>query len=173
LDKNDSDSCVSNDNLLYYLGMCKYIKRSKGEIMKIQKNPFQVIEKSLWDNQELIEKELVPSEHHALECKVVGMQMVNSANVKNSVTGQTEPMIAIVANVVIPIDPRKLNTGLITPDGMSTAFHKACPIAPILRVVLHEEYMSPSYIPEKTEEAEQTPQLNIDDLLKQSGITNE
>ena len=137
--------------------------------MKVQKNPFQIVEKSVWENKELTEKELLLSEHHSMECKVVGMQMVNSASVKNSVTGQTEPMIAIVANVVIPIDPRKLNTGLITPDGMSTAFHKACPIAPTFRVVLHEEYMCPSYIPHSPD-PEVTEVLNIQDLLKQGEV---
>ena len=115
--------------------------------MKLQKNPFQIAQKSIWELQELNDTEIDVGKHHAIECKVMGMQMVNSANVKNAVTGQVEPMVAIVANVLIPIDPRKINTGLITPDGMSTAFTKACPIAPILRVVLHEDYMCPSYIP--------------------------
>lgn len=137
--------------------------------MKLQKNPFQLVEKNIWEDQELVDKQLSTEEHHSFECKVVGMQMVNSASVKNSVTGQTEPMIAIVANVVIPIDPRKLNTGLITPDGMSTAFHKACPIAPTFRVVLHEDYMCPSYVPQNTEVNEKV--LNIEELLKQSEET--
>jgi hypothetical protein len=137
--------------------------------MKIKKNPFQVVEKNLWESSELKDKQLEVDEHHVLECQVVGMQMVNSANVKNAVTGQTEPMVAIVANVIIPIDPRKLNTGLITPDGMSTAFKKACPMAPVMRVVLHKDYMSPSYIP-----APQNDEMQLDDtfadLLKKSGI---
>lgn len=146
--------------------------------MKLQKNPFQVVPKTMWENQELNESESDLSQHHAIECKVMGMQMVNSANVKNAVTGQVEPMVAIVANVLIPIDPRKLNTGLVTPDGMSTAFTKACPIAPTLRVVLNEEYMCPSYIPKEgttenietflgTDQKDQEPkELNIDELLK-------
>ena len=142
--------------------------------MKLQKNPFQVVEKTIWEIQELTQTEVNPAEHHAIECKVVGMQMVNTANVKNAVTGQTEPMIAIMAQVLIPIDPRKLSS-LITPDGMSTSFTKASPIAPTLRVVLNEEYMCPSYIPEKSDDSKEEenpqPDFSLDDFLKEKGIT--
>jgi hypothetical protein len=139
--------------------------------MKLQKNPFQVVEKSIWEISELNETEHDLTKHHAVECKVIGMQMVNSANVKNAVTGQTEPMVAIVAQVVIPIDPRKINSGLITPDGLNTTFKKACPIAPVFRLVLNEEYMCPSYIPASNEDAtEQKPTTNIDDFMKDLGL---
>ena len=134
--------------------------------MKLQKNPFQVVEKTLWENNELSEKEIVLNDHHAIECKVVGMQIINSAQVKNAVTGQTEPMLAITANVLIPIDPRKIDNGLITPDGMSTAFHKACPIAPLFRVVLHKDYMCQSYIPKEVEIENSMTLINVDELLK-------
>jgi hypothetical protein len=133
--------------------------------MEIKKNPFQVMEKTFWEIKELSEKELDAQTHHAIECKVMGMQIVNSANVKNGVTGQTDPMLAIVAQVVIPVDPRRIESGLLTPDGMTHTFHKACPIPPSFRLVINEEYMCKSYIPQK-EDTKKPDMVSLDDFIK-------
>tara|TARA_R110001592_G_scaffold142674_12_gene364957 strand:+ start:9774 stop:10184 length:411 start_codon:yes stop_codon:yes gene_type:complete len=133
--------------------------------MEIKKNPFQVMDKTFWEISELSDKELSADKYHAMECKVMGMQIVNSANVKNGVTGQTDPMLAVVAQVVIPVDPRLIQSGLLTPDGMTHTFHKACPIPPNFRIVINEEYLSKSYIPEK-EQVEKPDMISLDDFMR-------
>ncbi len=133
--------------------------------MEIKKNPFQVMDKTFWEISELSDKELNAEKYHAMECKVMGMQIVNSANVKNGVTGQTDPMLAVVAQVVIPVDPRLIESGLLTPDGMTHTFHKACPIPPSFRLVINEEYLCKSYVPEK-EPVEKADMISLDDFMK-------
>ena len=152
------------------MGASVYIIRkleSEGAIVfNLKKNPYTVVQKSFLEDQELTEMELDPSEYTLVECACIGMQVVNSVNVKNNVTGRDNPMLAVVVQVAIPVDPRKLEGGLITPEGLSTKFKEACPVAPTLKITVNNEYIVPEYLPEDSVDSdEETKPINISEIF--------
>lgn len=141
-----------------------------GAIMfEIKKNPYTVVQKTFLETQELTNMDLDPSKYTMMECACIGMQVVNSVNVKNNVTGRDNPMLAVVVQVAIPVDPRKLEGGLLTPEGLSTKFKEACPTAPTLKIAVNNEFIVPEYLPEDSEDSEDTDEvtkpINIEGFL--------
>ena len=71
-------------------------------------------------------------------------------------------MLAVIVQVAIPVDPEKLTGGLITPDGLGSKFRKACPIAPNLRIGIHNDFIVEHLKSKNTE----FPKAEVSDLLK-------
>ena len=134
------------------------------KMIKLKKNPYNVVQKTFLENQELVNMNLESTDYTMIECACIGMQVVNSVNVKNNVTGRDNPMLAVMVQVAIPVDPRKLEGGLLTPEGLSTKFKEACPTAPTLKIMVNNEYVVSEYLPDD----EKTQPIDLTKLLEDS-----
>jgi len=106
-----------------------------------KKNPFQLVQPTIFETTELTNNNLLAENYTTVECAGLGMQVVNSATVKNNVTGSNDPMLIVMVQVAIPVDPKKIENGLITPDGLTTKFKTACPLSPTIRLSINNDYI--------------------------------
>jgi hypothetical protein len=140
----------------------------------LKKNPFQRVKPTLFETEELSNKGLEPQNYTTVECLCLGMQVVNSVTVKNNVTNTNDPMLAVVVQVAIPVDPKSMQNALITPDGLSNKFTEACPIAPTIRLPIHNEYIVDSLKvepkPSDTKTDDGAKKETLDDVLKRMGL---
>ena len=142
----------------------------------IKKNPFQKVQASVFESMEIKDKGLEPQDYTTVECLCLGMQIVNSVTVKNNVTNENDPMLAVVVQVAIPVDPKSMQNALITPDGLTNKFVQACPIAPTVRVAIHKDFLVESLQDEDTDRCVEIPPKtegaikSMDDVLKDLGL---
>ena len=115
---------------------------------QVKRNPIKATKLNIHDMNDLDNVNKDRKDFHAIETQAIGLQMLNVVSVKNNVTGNTHPMVAVNVQVALPIDPEKLKGVVLTPDGMGRNFQEACPVPPILKILIHDDYLIDGYKPD-------------------------
>jgi hypothetical protein len=123
---------------------------------QVKRNPIKWTRINIHDMNDLDNVNKDKKDFHAIECVCIGLQMIDVAKIKNNVTGKTNHMVAVNVQVAIPIDPEKLKGVVLTPDGLGKNFQEACPVPPILKILIHDDYLIDGY----------KPNLEMEDLIK-------
>ena len=82
---------------------------------QVKRNPIKATKLNIHDMNDLDNVNKDKKDYHAIETQAIGLQMLNVVSVKNNVTGDTHPMVAVNVQVALPIDPEKLKGVVLTP----------------------------------------------------------
>ena len=139
----------------------------------MHQNPIEISKLTAIQTAQLEEQNLTTTDFHGVECTCLGLQVADVANVKDKATGKTNPMLVLVAQVMVPIDPQILTKSVLVDANQQNQIfqellRKSIPVAPRLQFVLKEESMIKDYIPMSEEKKQE-----LEDILAQFKLSPE